>query len=689
MSRLLSSIWLAVLMAALASCSTFSSEFQGEDEEGKKSRTILVQYEGNDSSSAFILNRQIRYLIQDGFSKEPDKESFLQDAAADLEDYYYSNGFPAAKVGFVVERPEEETQSIVVRFRIQEGPRVQVTDVKISGIEQFKKDELLELWRRSHAGFLGTGNPWFVESEIRAFYRDIRAFYVSKGYLDAKVSKSEIHREEGSKQAQLDIEVYEGQLYTIASIEIPPAIEKILQGKKPSIPLEEPSSMQFLMHWTLELRNMLRELGYHAPEIARPILTRREGTRVFFKLPLKAGNKVRIGEILLEGNEDTRDQMILGKYQAKVGEWYKGSVEDEATQRLYRSGVFERVEFVHEELDDETIRITIKIKEHRNRALDFMLGWGSWEKLRGGVQFRERNLFGTGLGFDALGLVSTKGYRGSTTLLDKDFAGTGVDLALSARYFRNDRPSYTEEAFETDLSGTKYLFTNYKSRLGYLFKHQFELISKQGVTLPGEVLTPNKGTVFLELLRDERDNILFPTEGWRAFARGDFSSTELGGSQDFNRLIVNGSYYFPFSRKSRLIVAGEIGTLWPGGGAPTVAISERFFNGGANTVRSFEQDELGPKGPNGNPTGGLYRTVWKAELQVALLEPFNLALFADVGNVGVDINDFGLSNMRYGFGPGLILNFPGVPIRFDAGYNPDRRANEDAWVFHLTIGQTF
>lgn len=689
MSRLLSSIWLAVLLMALTSCSAFSGEFQGEKEDGTKGRTIQVEYEGNESSSAFILNRKIQWLIQDGFSKEPDKETFLQDAAADLEDYYFAHGFPDAKVAFTVERPEDTKKPILVRFKIVEGPRVQVTKVDLEGVEKFKKDEILELWQRSHAGFLGTGDPWFVESEVRLFYRDIRAFYISKGYLDAKLTKTDIQRKKGSDKAQIMIEVHEGDLYTIAAIEIPPAIREILGGKKPPVPPLTPSSLQFMQQWTIDVRNMLRELGYHAPVFARPFITRREGTQVFWKLPMKSGNRVRIGEILLEGNVDSRDEMILNKYHAKVGDWYKGSIEDAAKERLYRSGLFKKVDFEHQELNAHTIRITIKVDEFQNRALNFMLGWGSWEKLRGGVEFRERNLFGTGLGFDAQGLVSTKGYVGSSTLLDKDFVSSGVDLALTGRYFRNDRPSYTEEALETDISGTKYLFTHYKSRLGYLFKHQYELISKQDVMLPGEVLTPNKGTVFLELLRDERDNILFPTEGWRAFARGDFSSTSLGGSQDFNRLIVNGSYYIPFSRKARLIVAGEVGTIWPGNGAPTVSISERLFNGGANTVRSFQQDELGPKGLDGNPTGGLFRTVWKAEMQVELLGPLNLAVFADAGNVGIDVDDFGLQNMRYGIGPGLIFNFPGVPIRLDAGFNPDRRPGDDEWVLHLTIGQTF
>ncbi len=689
MSRYLSSIWLTLMLCAFSSCATFSGEFQGEDDDGNPARIIQVKHEGNDSASAYILNRKIRYLIEDYFSKDPSKETPIQDAAAELEDYYWSMGFPDAKVGFKVERPEDDRQPILVRFLIHEGPRVQVTDVQITGNRGFKQEELLELWRRSHAGFLGTGDPWFVASEIRAFYRDIRAFYRSKGYLDVTLPETHIERAKGDKQAKIRIEVLEGELYTIAEIQIPPEIRRILAGFLPKVPAGEPATSTFFMEWTLDLRNRLRDLGYHAPAMARPLLTKKENGQAWFKLLVKAGHKVRIGEILLSGNEVTRDQMILNKYRAKIGDFYKGSVEDAAINRLYRTGVFEKVEFIHEELDDRTLRITIKVKEFNNRALNFMIGWGSWEKLRGGVQFRERNLFGTGLGFNAHALVSTKGYEGSTALIDKDFASTGIDMVVSARYFLNDRPSYTERAFETDIAGTKYIFTDYKSRLGYLFKHQNKLVTKQGATLPGEVLTPNKGTVFLELLRDERNNLLFPTDGWRAFARGDFSSTALGGSQDFNRIILSGSYYIPFSRQARLILASEIGALWPGNGAPTVAISERFFNGGPNTVRSFTQDDLGPKGPEGNPTGGLYRTVWKAELQVALLEPFQLALFADAGNVGTNVNDFGLSRMRYGIGPGLIINFPGVPIRLDAGFNPDRLPGEDAWVFHLTIGQTF
>ena len=61
--------------------------------------------------------------------------------------------------------------------------------------------------------------------------------------------------------------------------------------------------------------------------------------------------------------------------------------------------------------------------------------------------------------------------------------------------------------------------------------------------------------------------------------------------------------------------AGIIHSLTASGSdeATEIPIDERFFNGGATTVRSFNERDLGPHDNHGHPVGGEFFTVFNVE----------------------------------------------------------------------------
>jgi outer membrane protein insertion porin family len=68
--------------------------------------------------------------------------------------------------------------------------------------------------------------------------------------------------------------------------------------------------------------------------------------------------------------------------------------------------------------------------------------------------------------------------------------------------------------------------------------------------------------------------------------------------------------------------------------------------------------------------------------------------FIDVGNVFARAGDISLSELRPAAGFGLRYRSPLGPLRFDLGFNLDRRmlpsgSRERGTVFHLSLGQAF
>jgi outer membrane protein assembly factor BamA len=107
----------------------------------------------------------------------------------------------------------------------------------------------------------------------------------------------------------------------------------------------------------------------------------------------------------------------------------------------------------------------------------------------------------------------------------------------------------------------------------------------------------------------------------------------LGGSINLTRMTGGIRHFFSLARYTVLGVRYTTGLILPGQGEVTLPLSERFFNGGENTVRSFKESELGPRDPSGDPVGGYGFNVFNLELRQRLIGNLIGTMFLDYGNV--------------------------------------------------------
>src|SRR5262249_34092798 len=108
--------------------------------------------------------------------------------------------------------------------------------------------------------------------------------------------------------------------------------------------------------------------------------------------------------------------------------------------------------------------------------------------------------------------------------------------------------------------------------------------------------------------RDTRDSALNPTKGQLISAEYSVAARIFGGNESYNKFFGNYQYYrtldqsTPLLRDSVLAVAARVGLAAPFKVTMTGAfddkllpISERFFAGGATTLRGFRYEEAGPQ----------------------------------------------------------------------------------------------
>jgi outer membrane protein assembly factor BamA len=142
-----------------------------------------------------------------------------------------------------------------------------------------------------------------------------------------------------------------------------------------------------------------------------------------------------------------------------------------------------------------------------------------------------------------------------------------------------------------------------------------------------------------------------------------------------------------------------------------VPVDERFFLGGRTTLRGFVETTLIPQdacvvedtgapapahcaetiAANPSPPlslGGNTYVLFKGELRLPLKDRFSLDLFADVGNLWVNLRRAQGFVLRVGTGAGLRYATPVGALTVDFGLNTAARAvnREPGYQVHFSIG---
>ncbi|HEX6812083.1 MAG TPA: BamA/TamA family outer membrane protein, partial [Planctomycetota bacterium] len=633
---------LALLLVLAASCSvldpTYTADKPGAT--GKAPVEVTVDIEGNAGQSAAALRRRIEDYMFD-LSRDPTRESAVYDAALEVEDFYRTSGYPVAKVSYVYTPPAEDEAwppIVHVKLQIEEGPLV-TADVLLRGNTAYDADELLALWSRRRVGFLGLGGVAFVEAELLSFAEQLRTFYRARGRLDAVIGRPEIELDLARALAKVAIAIDEGPVHTIHSVDVDARFRTVLGAALPPPPEGRVCAQNETYGYRDALRNALRKAGYPKPSVevaVEPIA----GVPFAWHLRISGdpGQLATIASVAVAGNEKTMDGIILGKLDLEPGDRYDGTAIEEALRRLYRIGLFRKVEIEEAPLESDPSRLglTIQVEESDSRSIEFMAGWGSYEQARAGLRLEDRNVFGTGRGIALDNRVSTKGYSTNLTVTDPDFLTTDSTLTVSGEYFQREEPSFTDEALGGTVAVAREIVAGMTGRVGYTYRDRTD--ARAFTSLPQDQLVDFvEGKVFVELRNDRRDNVLFPKRGHAEFVSFERIAPEFGASVDLDRLTFRASRHLTLSSAFNLVLRTEQSGLWPHEGSANVPLQLRWFNGGESSVRSFRESQLGPKDTAGNPTGGEYRNIFGAELRFPLVDTFEAGLFVDAGNVGTRV----------------------------------------------------
>jgi len=676
-----------------------------------QNQTYKINFSGNSHFSEKDLLKtaanELRMFQQRGYRKAD-----IDDAAYQMRSAYLQAGFAFAFVDYTYEQKEDYVR---ITFDIEEGPQVFIKEIVFKGNTTVQQ-EILSGFLQQPSSFLRRQQGMiYTESEIRDVVNMVRDYYLGEGYIDVKVKSPNLDFTDDRTGVSITIEIEEGVKYFIHEIVLSGDIIDGLAADLEKIKNEFAGKTYFVRR-KLILRASLEEaydsIGYADAEFEINMVKLNEPGKVKLTAAIKSGEVVRIGEIIISGNTSTRESFIRHRVQFKTGDVYTNAKRRESFRKLFDSGLFTRI-FI--ELTPSNLEgsrdLEVRVEEFHTREYYLEPGWGSYEKLRLRAGVFERNLFGTGRNGRVDGLISTKSENFTVSYTDPWLLQTDISMNVPLSYDHRDEPSYTSEDISLLVLFTKKLSRNFSLTTGYQYKitQLYSLIDE--TPLPKGEDDYNKGTIGVQAVWDTRDDIFYPSEGLRLFSGFDISLPAFGSDLEFGRITLGCRYFIELPKEYIIGLRATSGLIIPIRNQDFIPISERFFNGGSSSVRSYKHSELGPKDENNEPLGGLGYNVFSIELRRRFYKNFAATLYVDAGNVSPNrslyedgfaqytsrsdllddtLADF-FSEFKFGVGIGLQYLLPVGPIRVDLAYNPDPEEiwDEDSWVFHFSLGMAF
>lgn len=713
---------IACLLVVLAALPVLATE--GEDVVHGAAR---LRFEGNRAFSGTALAKVIEVEVDD-FIRGGFDEIDAEDAADRLQRFYLNEGHARAIVDYV--STSEEASKGLLRIAIQEGPRFLLGRVKLKGNDSVQ-DETLLAFVRGQESWLGT--PVVILSLLDAALASVETYYIQQGWLGVKIAPPEmkLSGDPGGEEVTADIvvRITEGIRSWFAPEDV------VFEGVKGLKPEDLGEVVRALVKDDLDetgrrpyrpgLRARVRaavldrygESGYPFAKV--DVRERLSGSKERMTLVCRVveDERARLAHIEIEGNRGVRDFYIRRELEfdrnLKVERggtietgalWHAGRVRN-AQIALLRTGLFRsvRIDPVRVEGEPERVDLHVEVRERQLRTVDLRVGWGSYEMIRAGVTLNHRAWDGIGelLGLDwALTALdarldvegSTRHLRTAVQLLDRRFLDTRWEAALVTGFETRQNVSYSYTRVSARLGlGRRLVEWDHRVRVETSWSYSRTDIFDVDDDLDKDLEEIVKvSSLSVSLIGDWRNDPIWPSRGGRATLHLEDADERLGGDLSLVRVKVAGDVYLPLEEAGNWVIAlaMEGGILFPYGDTDEIPLSERFFSGGSTSVRSFDEQKLGPK-KHGSPRGGEAMLVANAELRFPIWKIVHGAVFVDAGNVYRTSGDLDPGDLEYGIGGGIRLRTPVGPLRLDAGWNPDPGEDDPRWAVHFSVGFAF
>ncbi len=408
------------------------------------------------------------------------------------------------------------------------------------------------------------------------------------------------------------------------------------------------------------------------------------------------GRSYRLADVAITGERWSRPTLLRRETGLRVDQPFEDDAVEEARNRLFRTGLFSRVDPEVTKDAAGQARVTFAVAERPRFHLGYGLRYESSVGTAAVLDFVDQDFLGRAVTLGLRGLYQDDDRSGRLYLRTGGVLGTRISLEsygevrrlITRNSFNNSK--LIEDRREVALQANRPFATHGTAQLYARYRTTRLDRDPPSPFFPIEVRLPYLG---VQLLHDSRDDRIDPGHGLFASIDVSGSGSFLGSDFQYARLFSQVTSF------RALALAGEtatwaqsarLGLAHPFAGQ-TLIRDELFFAGGPYSVRGYEMESLGPQesfGTVDRAAGGEALFVLNEELRFAL--PFDLTglAFFDAGQVWAQPGDASFDFAK-SIGLGLRAHTPLGLLRFDAAWPLDRRPGDERYKLYFGFGNAF
>ena len=423
-------------------------------------------------------------------------------------------------------------------------------------------------------------------------------------------------------------------------------------------------------------------------------------------LSITENSVVYVGNIYVDGLVSTKEKVIRREILLKEGQVLAAGKVRRSVEKIYNLGFIEAAEpQMLPTGSPDIMDLVFNITEGKPGMITAGAGYSSVDYFVGSIQFQHMNLFGLGQRLNLLWEFGARRQNYEIDWTDPWIFNRNASLTLSAYNVerKRDYDNVSDAYKESRIGASVRIGPRVSDRIGLLFGYTYEHIRlydidssvKDKIEAATDLSKDRTSSVMAQIVYDSRDYVFDPSRGNRQVANIQVAGGPIGGNVNFVKGTVRSSWFIPTFWKFVLSFNFNAGYISAYGNQNTVPLYEKFYIGGADTVRGYKyRTEIGPT------DGGIFMTVANVEYKFPIVSEkgrtvLQGAFFYDIGGSWAKVEkiDFTLgtkeTNLRSGVGFGIRFATPVFPLRLDWGYGLNHKEGESLQQFYFTIGNVF
>lgn len=636
--------------------------------------------------------------------KDPFNQAKLDADLARIQAKYAEKGYVNAQIKYELTRVEKEN-TVEVKLIIDEGPRTRVEAVNITGLHEIPLKKLLGK---------ASNKPGKVykPQNLQRDYVKMMLYGRNKGYAQFMMTEPKLDYNADKSLVSVSYDVTEGPKvgFGTTAFEGSTVFSDAELKEKVYYRTGKLYNQKDFEDTVSAIQEAYADKGYLQARV-QPRYDVQNGL-LNISFDISEGGIFYIDNVDVSGYGKTKKHVFTRELSIHPGDLYDAAKIRRSQTKIMNLGFINDVQVdLQPTADPQKVDLGFNVVEGRPGMFQAGLAMSSMDGLYGEVSVNHLNFLNraqrlslrTMFGKEILD-YTVSWY--TPWIYDKP-TSLGVDAFNTRRYrsFVTENQAYTEKRVGGRVKvGPRFNDDIYQLSLGYSFENvDIYDIDPNFVYAPGkkpgeyiEKGKTNISTFSADIAMDTRDNMWDPTRGWRNSMGLALAGGPIGGDLDlwyfnarsiFNHTVLNvgGNYPIVF------VLSNKFGSVQPYGRTKYVPPYEKFFLGGADTVRGYERaGEIGPA------YGGDMYYVMNAELRFPIAREGrrNMAQFAfffDMGNSWDHFDDIDFSlgpnenQFKAGVGVGLRFTTPALPIRIDWGYGLNHDKGQDKSHFYFNM----